>query len=310
MYVAPTSVDARRMRRTIVCGLDGSPLDAGLTRIGARLAEVANARLQVVHVLGAPHDTSLVSTRTSPGPAIATWRGEDHAEAEALATIDRLCGAAAAPATERRVIRYGDPARRLASIAEQCDAMLILVGTRGRAARPDALLGSVSSRLAADAPCPVLVVAPELAGHVAPETWRRRTLVSGVDGSRSGWDAAGEAAVLASLLDGSLSIVSVGLASTDGDEIVGRVRRAVASRVAPASGSAPVGIRHEARTGDPAWELECVAAASTAPLVAIGSRGLGPWRDALLGSVARRLLQTARRPILILPATASLHLSA
>jgi nucleotide-binding universal stress UspA family protein len=298
------------MRRTIVCGLDGSPSDAELARIGARLAEIANARLQVVHVLGAPHDTSVVSTRTSPAQATGAWRGEDHAEGEALAMIDRLCEAADAAATERRVIRYGDPARRLASIAEQCDAMLILVGTRARAARPDALLGSVSSRLAADAPCPVLIVAPEIAGHVAPETWRRRTLVSGVDGSRSGWDAAGEAAILASLLDGSLALVSVGLASTDSDEMVRRVRRTVASRLGPASGSAPVRIRHETRPGDPAWELECVAAASTAPLIAIGSRGLGPWHDALLGSVARRLLQTARRPILILPATASLHLSA
>src|SRR5437660_688445 len=66
------------------------------------------------------------------------------------------------------------------------------------------------------------------------------------------------------------------------------------------------GVYHEHRAGDPSWELERVAAAITAPLIAVGSRGLGPWEDALLGTVARRLLQTARRPILVLPAASVL----
>jgi nucleotide-binding universal stress UspA family protein len=59
----------------------------------------------------------------------------------------------------------------------------------------------------------------------------------------------------------------------------------------------------EARRGDPAQQLEATAAAATALMLMVGSRGLGPWRAVLLGSVSRRVLQIARRPVMIVPAT-------
>ena len=146
----------------------------------------------------------------------------------------------------------------------------------------------MSSRLAADAPCPVLVVPPRVERHVRPEGWRGRTLVSGYDGSTASWGAARHAATLAELLEGSLSVVSVGTDVRDADLVDGL--------------RSHFDVRYEHRAGDPAWELERVAAAITAPLIAIGSQGLGPVEDPILGAVARRLLQTARRPVLLLPA--------
>jgi nucleotide-binding universal stress UspA family protein len=62
-------------------------------------------------------------------------------------------------------------------------------------------------------------------------------------------------------------------------------------------------VRHQQRSGEPAEELERVAATATAPLIAAGSRGLDPPQSPLLGGISRRLLQHARRPILIVPAT-------
>jgi nucleotide-binding universal stress UspA family protein len=73
-----------------------------------------------------------------------------------------------------------------------------------------------------------------------------------------------------------------------------------------ADGLPALDVSHEHRAGDPVWELERVATAITAPLTAIGSRGRGPWKDALVGTVARRLLQSACRPILVLPAASLL----
>jgi nucleotide-binding universal stress UspA family protein len=261
-------------RRTIVCGLDGTVLDVDLVRVAARLAEAVAADLHLVHVLDSPH-----------------LHDRDEAADRWFAS---LCEAAGAHPAATHVLRHGDPGRRVAAIAEERSSMLIVVGTRGRAARPDAMLGSVSNRLAADAPCPVLVVSPRMARHVRPESWRGRTLVVGIDGSNVARGVAREAALLAEGLHGNLALVSVGPLWTGADDVL-----QVVHEVAPRCRA-----RHEARTGDPAWELERVAVASTAPLIAIGSRGAGPSPDALLGPVARRLLVASSRPVMILPATA------
>jgi nucleotide-binding universal stress UspA family protein len=64
---------------------------------------------------------------------------------------------------ERRVV-VGFPAERLAELADEEDAELIVVGSRGRGAFKAAFLGSVSSSLVGIARCPVLIVPPGAAG--------------------------------------------------------------------------------------------------------------------------------------------------
>jgi nucleotide-binding universal stress UspA family protein len=58
----------------------------------------------------------------------------------------------------------GVPAERLAEIADDVDAELIVVGSRGRGAFKAAFLGSVSSALVGVARCPVLIVPPGATG--------------------------------------------------------------------------------------------------------------------------------------------------
>jgi nucleotide-binding universal stress UspA family protein len=60
---------------------------------------------------------------------------------------------------ERRVVS-GFPAERLADLADEENAELIVVGSRGRGAFKAAFLGSVSTSLIGVARCPVLVVPP------------------------------------------------------------------------------------------------------------------------------------------------------
>lgn len=272
----------------IVAGLDGSAGGVEIARIAASLAVATGGRVELVHVLGA-------------GPRMASAPAAEHERAEAQAMLDGLCESSACAATGT-LVESGDPARRIAAVAESVRADVIVVGTRGNAAIGDALLGSVSGRLAADAPCPVLVVAPVVQQHVRPESWHARTLVCGFDGSDAAWAAAEQAALLAGRMDGTVSLVCVGTAvSWRMAEVADALREAVTARH-PGAAVAP--ISWEVRSGDPAWELECVASAITAPLIAVGSRGLGPWRDPLLGSVTRRMLLSARRPILVMPATA------
>lgn len=83
------------------------------------------------------------------------------------------------------------------------EALLLVVGSRGRGATRSALLGSVALHCATHAPCPVLIV------HPTPvETRRRPRVIVGVDGSdgsRAALAAAMEEAVRAG---GEVEVVS------------------------------------------------------------------------------------------------------
>jgi nucleotide-binding universal stress UspA family protein len=80
--------------------------------------------------------------------------------AEAL--VDRILDEERLGGTERRVV-FGFTADRLADLADDEDAELIVVGSRGRRGFKAAWLGSVSMDVIGVARRPVLVVPPEVA---------------------------------------------------------------------------------------------------------------------------------------------------
>lgn len=82
---------------------------------------------------------------------------------------------------EPRVV-FGFPAARLADLADEERAELIVVGSRGRGAFKAALLGSVSTDLIGVARRPVLVVPPGTA-HGEPPQVSRTTIGAIGDGS-------------------------------------------------------------------------------------------------------------------------------
>jgi nucleotide-binding universal stress UspA family protein len=70
-----------------------------------------------------------------------------------------------------------------------------------------------------------------------------------------------------------------------------------------------VGVQVVVRSGDLAATLLEVAEDVDADLVVVGTRGSGGTDELLLGSVARTVADRARRPTLVVPATAgALHL--
>jgi nucleotide-binding universal stress UspA family protein len=76
------------------------------------------------------------------------------------ALLERLVREEGLAGVERRV-SIGFPAGRLADVAAEERAELVVVGSRGRGRIKAALLGSVSNDLIGVAPCPVLVVPPQ-----------------------------------------------------------------------------------------------------------------------------------------------------
>ena len=60
-------------------------------------------------------------------------------------------------------------------------------------------------------------------------------------------------------------------------------------------------IERLAVSGEPAETLTRAASDRNAALLVLGSRGRGPFRAALLGSVSARVARLADRPVLVVP---------
>jgi nucleotide-binding universal stress UspA family protein len=158
------------------------------------------------------------------------------------------------------------------------------------------VIGPAATRLAIAAPCPVLIVPSVLKPHVHPEQWEGRTFVCGVDASPEAFNAAVHTGRLAGRFGARLMLIAVGPGAPAMEPIVQRLEAMLIH-----AGPAPARVDWEVLTGDPAWELECAARALTAPVLAVGSHGLGS-DEPVLGSVAWQLLITAKRPVMVVPA--------
>jgi nucleotide-binding universal stress UspA family protein len=149
------------MKRAIVCGVDGSPDSEAALAVAAGLADRVGARLIVANVV--EHIPSPYATVGALGPAPVVQEPPGAALRDRVEAGERLLAKLAEEAhldaAERRVLT-GLAAERLADLADELDAELIVVGSRGRGAFKAAFLGSVSTSLIGVARCPVLVVPP------------------------------------------------------------------------------------------------------------------------------------------------------
>ena len=272
----------------IICGIDGSRNCRLAARTARKLSEQLSAPLVLVHVVPPRPPMPLAAVPLAGQPVATAQMAElDQFETEAAfdSVSDELTGAAAEYITER-----GYAAARISALADARDARVIVVGTRGVGAAQSALLGSVSQELAADASRPVIVVPEQSDGKFGPGP-----VVCGVDGSEHAQAAAQVAAQMAQDLQCALTLVSVRTSRRTGDGVAAGLSAMTAVTAA---------VEHVERaviSGDPAIELIRAAADRNAALLIVGSRGRGPVRAALLGSVSAATARHAHCPVLIVP---------
>jgi nucleotide-binding universal stress UspA family protein len=218
-------------------------------------------------------------------------------------------------------VRDGDPVDVLLAAVDDEHADLLVVGSRGVGGRPELALGSTSLRVLRAARVPVLVVPDPRPAAAAAHALRLRHLLVGLDHSQASRTALGLAADVAASLGGSLSVLEVleyvPAFPLDEPTAAGRRLRRWAAEAAMALVEAEVrkvrargvGVQVVVRSGDPAATLLEVADDVDADLVVVGTRGRGGPDELLLGSVARTVADRARRPTLVVPATAgAVHL--
>jgi len=150
--------------RTIICGVDRSPGARVALRVAAGLATELDARLVAVHVLDRVADIEASAERTA-----------------ANLLYDEIPDIAAEARGE-----VGDVAERLAAVARDEDAMMIVLGARSRGRSRSFLRARCAGELGELTSAPVLVALQLAAMPTTPSN--TATIRGGPDDSRSDAD--------------------------------------------------------------------------------------------------------------------------
>lgn len=284
--------------RTVLVGLDGSAHSRLALRWAAWCARATAADLHLAHAWqqGPPLDGALGGGIADAADLEAAV--ERHLRELAAAELGDPGAVAGA-----RALR-GEVPGALAREAARLDAGLVVVGARGAGNALRALLGSTASRLTE---CPVRAVAvvPDDA-EVPPRAGAG--LVVGVDGSAGASRAVRWAAELARAA--GLPVVAAhayepevaDLTPEEGESLLGEARLRLAEEWSAPLWARGVDHRTVIEPGDPRDVLPRVADAERPAGVVVGSRGLGPISQRLLGSVTHHLLRTLAWPTVVIPA--------
>ena len=189
--------------------------------------------------------------------------------------------------------------------AEQQHASVLVLGATRRRSLARTLRGT-ARRLLIQAPCPVAVAPVGFADR--PEA-PLRDIGVGFEPTPEGAEALAVAHRLAARSGGTLRAIGVALPLSplalddlrDREPYLEGERRIVRAGLERALAELPEGVpaTADARVGDPAVEL--ISASRELDLLVCGSRGRGPLRAVLLGSVTERLIRSAACPVVIVP---------
>ncbi|MBR8742816.1 universal stress protein [Nocardiopsis sp. MG754419] len=294
----------------MVVGADGSEQSRAALEWAAAEAARRGVRLHIVHALGMPLIVSAYG-----GPQRFQPTDEISGQADTVLIAAREQVAKLQPSINVEAFTALEEAP-LALIRHSHPHDLIVLGSRGLGSVAALFVGSVSVRVAAHAPCPVVVV-PSEAGK--PATTELDRVVVGVDGSKNARRALGLAVNLTAETEGELVVVnswevpfpydpvamtSAGYQPQD-DIFEKQSEQLVAELLAEVMDDQreDVNIQVSAvRTqSNPVTALLESADDADAHAIVVGSRGRGSIRGLLMGSVSQGVLHHARVPVVVLP---------
>jgi nucleotide-binding universal stress UspA family protein len=200
-------------------------------------------------------------------------------------------------------VRVGDAAKEVVNLAEEIGVGLIAVGSRGRGRIERLLMGSVSDAVVRHAHCPVMVV------RWKPVVFPAKILLA-TDGSEEATLAAQTATDLAQRTGSELHVAHVGQMplvyhperhgyGAEYEEHEKEARQLLETQVERIKTAGSTTAQAHLRMGKADEEIVILAEELGADLVAMGSRGLGGVRRALLGSISDSVVRHAHCPVLV-----------
>jgi len=246
--------------------------------------------------------------RFTGAPLVVAHAGQGSTEAAMAALVDAGVDA------EWRELGGSSAAKALHEEAERLDAALVVVGPSHRSGLGRAVVGSTGMRLLHGSPCPVGVV---------PTGWKPKGQLESVGvayvDSDEGREALRSAHAIARSTGATLKVFSVfvmhgrthleaqarqaswehevkDMTDVEGGHIVDLEDHL---RQVTAALDGDVDVESEAFSGHPADEIRRLSA--LVDLMVVGSRGYGPSRAVLLGSVSRALMEDAQCPAIVVP---------
>ncbi|MBK8247805.1 MAG: universal stress protein [Gemmatimonadetes bacterium] len=289
----------------LVCPTDLSDQSQAALAHAAQIARWYGARLSVLHVVDAApeHRPSLSEAAALPSRALAA------ADADPLAVVrEHVAGTLAGVAFDVTVLS-GKAAPRIVEHAEAVGADLIVMSTHGRSGFDRLVHGSVTERVLAHAPCPVLTVPPHATSD--PQALFRKVLCP-VDFSPSARQAFDIALDLARQANGTLRVlhaiewypegemIAAGRLDLDGfrESLKDQASTRLAGLLEHVDTSW-VDVQGVVAVGRPHRRILEDADAEGADLIVMGAQGTEGLDLAVFGSTTRQVLAQASAPVLV-----------
>lgn len=283
----------------LLVGVDDSPMARDALNFAALVSLRTGAKIALAHVV------------RSESPSVAGW---DDFEQGQRSEAERLFGQAVANLGgefdfETRVIVAKSDAQGLIDLAEQIDVAAIVVGSSRRGAAGRVLIGSVGERLLHGAGRPVIVTPRDYevqenslqhvgVGYDGGEE-ARVALSAAVEFCR----AAGTDLKLIAAADPSMFIQVPDMAPAYNPIELQQAHEQSLARAldeAIAGVESPPTVTGEVVSGSPP-EVLTGAGSDGVDMIVAGSRGYGPVKVVLLGSVSAKLLRAAHCPVMVAP---------
>lgn len=271
----------------IVVGVDGSERSRAALRWAARVADATGASLRAVAGWQYP---ARAGSPAGPAELPRPAEMDRHTTAALRAIVGEELGAGGDRAQIE--VGRGPAAGVLLASADRSGVDMLVLGARGLGGFDGLLLGSVTQQCVEHSPRPVVVLRGEQPPMEGP-------IVVGLDGSEGSGRALTWAIDLAEATGSEL--VAVHAPGTGAsNKMVEQAEQALEEWSAPIRER---DIAHQRRVegGEARTALERVADETDAALLVVGTRGLGPVRGLLLGSVAGYVVRYASRPIAVVP---------
>ncbi|GMU59929.1 MAG: hypothetical protein AMXMBFR34_16920 [Myxococcaceae bacterium] len=285
--------------------------------VGADLGRASQAARAFASALGAAGpvevDVVLVASpaevheRLGLRPPESAHRLSTEAEESLVRELQRTAPPSEPTARHRVVAARGSADANLASLADQGDFDLVVVGQRTNSLLEQLWYGSVARGVLRAAPVSVACVPPAGAAP-RPPLREPRTVLAATDLSEAGECAVAQALSIVAE-NGAVHLAHVIPPAGPTEAAARRIREqawyALSRLTATRDVDSPVRLERHVLEGAPADQVLALADRIGADLIVLGARSRSVVTRALLGSVAQAVSEKAKVPVLLVPVTAA-----